>query len=312
MLPVVKYTVPTYMPVGPVNIYLISNSPYTLIDAGPNNPTAQQMIVEDLKSRGILPKVERIILTHGHGDHASLTATLQGLTGAAVWIHDLEFQKVRQGYWTAGKELLSKFGLTGSEFQQLSSDFDVRIRHEYSLSIPHVNLLSGGESFSFADFKLTVIHTPGHSPGGICLYEESSGTLFSGDVLLPKITPNSVLESDARGNWLPTARAYLCSLETILNFDLKYVYPGHGLPFRNGANEADRILTNYRARMAELNSVLEPGLQPIRSVAQKLYPKAQGFELFLAISKIIGLVDLLSDHTHVSLLEQDGLIMVKN
>lgn len=309
-MPITKYTLPTYQPVGPVNVYLVLNPPYTLIDAGPNNPTAQSILIEDLQAKGFIDKLERIILTHAHNDHAGLADTMLKLTGAEIWIHELELNNAQNGYWMKAKEMLSKFGLSGNELRYLIKEFENRIRQHQNLIIPNANILRGGEKFVFKDFELTVLHLPGHSPGGICLYDEHSGTLFSGDLVLPNITPNALMELDDNGNCVPMARPLLNSLETLMRYDLNYVYPGHGQPFPNGESEARRIISNYQSKMAELDFLLSPGLQSIYTVAQKLYPNVTGFEFYLAISKTMGLVDLLALNGQVSFLERNGEIWI--
>jgi hydroxyacylglutathione hydrolase len=86
-------------------------------------------------------EIEAIVNTHGHGDHTAGNAELKSLTGAKIIIHALD----ASGYPTA----------------------DVLLKDENTLQL-------GGITFD-------VIHTPGHTPGGICLHAQ--GNLFTGDTL---------------------------------------------------------------------------------------------------------------------------------
>lgn len=86
-------------------------------------------------------EIETIVNTHAHGDHTAGNAELKSLTGAKIIIHALD----AAGYPTA----------------------DVLLKDENTLQL-------GGITFD-------VIHTPGHTPGGICLHAQ--GNLFTGDTL---------------------------------------------------------------------------------------------------------------------------------
>ena len=86
-------------------------------------------------------KIETIVNTHAHGDHTAGNSKLKAITGAKIIIHALD----ADGYPKA----------------------DV--------------LLSDDQSLQLGEINFDVIHTPGHTPGGICLHAE--GNLFTGDTL---------------------------------------------------------------------------------------------------------------------------------
>jgi glyoxylase-like metal-dependent hydrolase (beta-lactamase superfamily II) len=120
-----------------------------------------------------------IVNTHTHGDHTAGNAALKALTGAAIVLHEDE----AAGYPGA----------------------DVRLRNEKTLTL-------GGITFD-------VIHTPGHSPGGICLYAE--GNLFTGDTLFVGDSGRT----DLPGGHRPTLGASIRRLMTLP--DDTVVWPGH-------------------------------------------------------------------------------------
>jgi glyoxylase-like metal-dependent hydrolase (beta-lactamase superfamily II) len=75
---------------------------------------------------------------------------------------------------------------------------------------------------------LTVIHTPGHTPGSICLYHEGEEVLISGDTVF---THGSFGRYDLPGGNLPSLRD---SLRKLSGRAVRGVYPGHGEPLREG------------------------------------------------------------------------------
>lgn len=102
--------------------------------------------------------VKKIILTHGHYDHVGAVNELKKATGAIVISHEEE------------KELILNPDLSLARY--ISPDF----------SIPQVDsYVKEGDVISAGNLSLTVMHTPGHTQGGMCLY--GHGILFSGDTV---------------------------------------------------------------------------------------------------------------------------------
>ncbi len=84
---------------------------------------------------------------------------------------------------------------------------------------PATQLLADGEGIDLGDRHLTVIHTPGHSPGSISLWEEASGVLFSGDAVY-----DGPLVDD---NYHSDADAYIATMERLLSIPARVVHGGH-------------------------------------------------------------------------------------
>jgi len=93
--------------------------------------------------------VKAVVATHGHNDHINVAAELAAATGAPVLIHPDDLM-----LW-----------------QVVNPDREPD------------GLLHEGDVLTAGGVSLRVLHTPGHSPGGCCLYDEADGVLFSGDTL---------------------------------------------------------------------------------------------------------------------------------
>ncbi len=95
-------------------------------------------------------------------------------------------------------------------------------------SLPFINIPKNakplvGQHFDFGPFHFNIIHTPGHTPGSMCLFEEKSGFLFSGDT---KFADGGCGRTDLGG---PGAEEHMAeSLQVLESVEWKMLCPGHG------------------------------------------------------------------------------------
>lgn len=142
--------------------------------------------------------VRYIINTHGHSDHIGANRAIKGVSGAKILIHRDDASML-----THPQENLS---LLWS--QEITSP-------------PADRLLEGGEKIRLDGISWKVIHTPGHSPGGISLLGDN--WLFSGDTLFAGSVGRTDLPGSSREVLLESIRKKILTLD-----DQVIVYPGHG------------------------------------------------------------------------------------
>ncbi len=163
-----------------------------VIDPGINDPA----IADFIRTHHL--QVMSIINTHGHADHIAGNTDLNRAFHCPVWIHE------------ADQEALVDPRLN------LSASFGIPV-----VSIPAARGLVDGETINLGGNTLQVLHTPGHSPGSICLL--SAHWLISGDTLFYQ----SVGRTDLPGGDSTLLKESLVRKILPLHGDLK-VYPGHG------------------------------------------------------------------------------------
>jgi len=145
--------------------------------------------------------IAAILLTHCHFDHTMGAAELRDYTGAPVMIHNLEQNWVDDPEYNGVKYFMMA---SGTRFPKPDK------------------VMHNGDVIEFGDSSLTVMHTPGHSPGSCCFV--SGDVIFSGDTLFQV----SVGRTDLPGGNSRHLRESLSRL-TAMDDDCK-VYPGHGSP----------------------------------------------------------------------------------
>jgi hydroxyacylglutathione hydrolase len=141
--------------------------------------------------------IKHIVLTHGHIDHISGVKGVREATGAALCIHADDRQFIQE------KPIRSTFGASYP-----------------SLSAPE-RLLQGGDSVDVGDLHFMVLHTPGHTPGGICLM--GHGVVFSGDTLFNYGIGRTDFPGGSTSQLMNSIHTKLMILP-----DNTAVYPGHG------------------------------------------------------------------------------------
>ena len=176
------------------NVYLVMDEIPVVIDTG----MVPEPTIRNIKKYIDPQDIELIILTHSHHDHSGGLPMIKEITGAKVLIHEEE-----AGF--LGDDLATVAYLFGQPAPEIKAD----------------GTLSEGDVVDLGEWKLEVMHTPGHSPGGICLYEPKAKVLFSGDTVFPQ-------GNIGRTDLFAGCNADLIeSIERLTGLDVQVLYPGH-------------------------------------------------------------------------------------
>jgi glyoxylase-like metal-dependent hydrolase (beta-lactamase superfamily II) len=114
-------------------------------------------------------------------------------------------------------------------------------------------LLEHGELVPLPGRRVRAVWTPGHTPGHLCLHEESENLLLTGDHVLPRISPNIGLQSNFAE---PPLAAYLRSLELIAAYDQAEALPAHEYRFAGLATRVKMLLAHHERRCDEVLAIL--------------------------------------------------------
>jgi glyoxylase-like metal-dependent hydrolase (beta-lactamase superfamily II) len=158
------------------------------------------------------------------------------------------------------EQMLADHGMYGAELENASTGLRDWMPVMPSIAEPTTRL-QGGERFAADGRAWEVIHTPGHSPGHVCLWSAADRILLSGDHLLPAITSPVTFE---RGFERDPMSSYLDSLRRVAALAPALVLPGHGDPFPDGSRRAAAVERTKRRRLEQVWRIIEAEERPYR------------------------------------------------
>lgn len=173
----------------------------TVVDPGMSSDSGARELLDYFSREDLAP--DAILLTHGHFDHVWGVERLLELYPVPVYMHP------------ADKGLLADGSTAFPGAQSIKM-----LRHSFSTED-----VADGDVISTAGVDWKVIHTPGHTPGGVCYWSEENGVLLSGDTLFA----GSIGRTDLQGGDYDVLMASI--KEKLLNLPGDTdVIPGHGQP----------------------------------------------------------------------------------
>lgn len=184
--------------VGPfaANAYVVAcdrTGETMIVDPGGEIPRVLGLVQPD-------QRVSRLVCTHGHIDHVAGAVEAKAATGAPVWLHASD-----EGWLEALPRQAEMFGFEPVE----------------APAIDHRPV--DGETFRVGASEGRVVHTPGHSPGSLCLFFPDERLLFTGDTLFA----GSVGRTDLPGGDFDALHASIRDKLFPLGDDVRF-HPGHG------------------------------------------------------------------------------------
>ncbi|MBI3651404.1 MAG: MBL fold metallo-hydrolase [Acidobacteria bacterium] len=296
-----RISVPTPFYVGPVNVYLIQEDPLTLIDVGPRTDEAIAALRAGLSRLGHrLADIKRIIITHAHADHYGLAKTVVEECGAPVLIHSWDAPAVLPNSdFTAYRNLLIAAGVPHDTIDKMESG-QARFSG-WAHPLDGVETVEDEAEIQFEHESLTVVHTPGHTPGSISLARLSNRMIFSSDTVLKNITPNPVLSPDPvdQKKRFQSLGEYLVSLARLRSFAPTLIRGGHGDDVTDFDEHFNRLYRHTQARQAKLLGLLPRRGATAWEASENLFPTAQGYHKFLALSETVAHLDFAASENKV-------------
>ncbi|MEU6891970.1 MBL fold metallo-hydrolase [Streptomyces sp. NPDC046557] len=252
-----------------------------LIDTGWDDPESWDTLVAGLAALGTaVTDLHGVVITHHHPDHHGLSGRVRDVSGAWIAMHAADTEVVvrtrsaEPGVWYGYmSEKLAAAGAPEEHIAPLRAALAggrLRTLPGLRAAVPDREIVPG-ELLPLAGRALRTIWTPGHTPGHVCLHLEEThpdnlpgnGRLFSGDHLLPGISPHIGLYEDPQDERITDPLGdYLASLERVGRLRPAEVLPAHQHPFTDAPARVRELLAHHEERLAGLRELLAEPLTP--------------------------------------------------
>ena len=291
-----------------VNAYVVSGDKgLTLIDCGVDSPEGWDLLESGLAALGHeVSDITQLVCTHLHVDHMAMAARFVATTGAAFVMHDDAGAGLADyNDWSraVGRQaaLAARHGIPEGSLAEIG---EVLPRPEWaSEGIPPSQTVADGDLIEVDDGRsFEVLHTPGHEPAHICLVDSRTGVMFSGDHVLPRITPVVVYDPD--GDRLGT---YIESLQRIENLSVGLTYPAHGVIIEQGSLRARQIILHHERRLGGVAQELRRGPKTAWDIMEAIFrPNLVAFERRLAFSETLAHLAHLEHRGEATSFDEEG------
>ncbi len=244
-------------PLKELNSYFISGSDHNLlIDTGFNMKKCYDILTKGLESLHADMSKTDLFLTHLHSDHCGLAPAI-AKGGRHVYISETDLKYLNDdAYITkAWNAIYDRMCASGVTDRQRDAMFDFNPSIEYAPGTDRIvyDSVRDGDEIDVGGYHFRCISTPGHTPGEMCLWEESRRILILGDHILFDITPNITAWPDVEDS----LGDYLESLHLVEGMDVGLALPGH------------REIGEFRPRIGELYRHHENRLEECREALRK-------------------------------------------
>ncbi|MFQ3536728.1 MAG: MBL fold metallo-hydrolase [Aggregatilineales bacterium] len=309
--------VPTPFPVGDVFAYLALGgdaSPLTLIDCGVRTDEARIALQAGLAACGVsFRDIERVIITHHHTDHIGFAAEIAAESGAEVWAHRLctawleQPEAARRAFDAYMKPIFSEGGVPEDVIKGI--ELVSAYLGSFAQPVAVWRTLAEGDQLELLGKVWRVYHTPGHAGDLICLYQPETQVLLSSDHLLRDISSNPLLEPPEAPDEPRPRRLldYLDSLRRIAQLDIRIAYPGHGAPVTAVAQLVEARFAMHARRAEHLRELCAEQPRSLYALMRAMFPRLRQPETFLALSEVLGHLDLLARDGKVMAEQSDGV-----
>ena len=259
------FRIPVFLPDSPLkelNSYLIKDPERSLlIDTGFRLDACLKALLAGLDELGEDPQAVDIFLTHMHSDHAGLAADIIG-EERHIFISDKDCKVLaskNEQEKLVVVTLAERFRVSGMPafITDSMNKINPAIAYSPKTGATQYTSMHDGDIIRAGGYEFRCILTPGHTPGHMCLWDEASGIMLTGDHVLFDITPNITAWTYVEDSLAD----YLSSLRMISAYPVRTALPGHR---KTGDfhKRVEELLQHHEIRLSEIERIISesPGL----------------------------------------------------
>ncbi|MGB7860980.1 MAG: MBL fold metallo-hydrolase [Acidimicrobiia bacterium] len=296
-----------------VNTYAIeSNGGLLLIDCGTDWEPGREALKDGFNRLGLEESaVHTLLVSHLHLDHVGMSARLVREWGCRFVMHERAAKLVdvyndTPGYNSRLRQLATTHGVPDSKIEETT----VTVRPDYMPLIEAPDhTVKDGDLIDLGDSRsLEIVHTPGHEPAHICARDSRSGILFSGDHILPRISP--VIMYDV---WMEDPLGdYMRSLQKLIGLNVGLTYPAHGTLIDRGDERARQILLHHDRRLLDMAELVREAETTAWAVMTKSFrPNLDALQSRLAFLETISHLEHLRISGRIRETTREGAVIYR-
>lgn len=224
---------PTVPPAAYTNCFFIGQRDFYILDPGPVDPEEQDYLCRALEARIQEGKKPLgILVSHYHHDHIGAVETLRERFSLEVYSHPS----------------------TVTHLEAKGMKMDV-----------HHFLKEGQKLPGIPEGPLEVLYTPGHSPDHCCFFLREGSLLFGGDMV--STLSSVIIPPPPKGD----LRAYMASLDRLLQLNPRWLFPSHGPPTAQGTKKIEGYIRHRQQREVQLMAAIEEGNRRVEDLLMAIY-----------------------------------------
>jgi glyoxylase-like metal-dependent hydrolase (beta-lactamase superfamily II) len=296
-----RIVIGTPWPVGPVNVFVLDDDPFTLIDTGQRSEAARAELEAGFAAIGrSVEDLERIVVTHQHIDHCGLAGALVERSGAElcaldplhVWLARFPVSLDEEDAFAT--TILRAHGVISARAERGNH----RGGNGFGDPTTVTRRLRDGDVLEFAGRSLRVLARPGHSPYDTAFHDEASGTLFGGDHVLnwpstPVLAP--FVAAETRAGRPRLFKQYLASLRATHALEATSILAGHGEAVEDPTTTIAERLARYARIVDSTAAAVTPEPRTAAAIAAQIKGALPDRTAFFVLCEILGYLDELID-----------------
>ncbi|MER6667552.1 MBL fold metallo-hydrolase [Amycolatopsis japonica] len=302
-----------------VNVYVVTDGTrLVLVDSGWALESARERLSRGLKALGAdLGDIDEFLITHVHRDHYTLAVELRREFGGKLGLGKREEPSLVRSGDPDRLPMEAQVGLlrrcaADPVVEELAKAFGgIRHTEAHLWELPDEWLVPGKRTI-VPGREFDVVHTPGHTDGHVVFVDDEAGLVFSGDHVLPHITPSIGFQP------VPTELPlsdYLDSLRLVREMPDRRMLPAHGPVTDSVHARVDALLEHHRDRLEVMGAEITADVTTAYEVALRLgwtrkrrkLPDMDPFNQMLAVLETGSHLDLLVAQGKLTSAETDGV-----
>jgi glyoxylase-like metal-dependent hydrolase (beta-lactamase superfamily II) len=292
-----------------VNSYILeADDGLVVIDVGVDDDLSWQAFTGGLVLLGYRPEdVDVLVGSHLHVDHVGMASRVVDALGPDFVMHRSALERLPgyddfDGFFRRMEVMARRHGVTPDELAEVTHP-EPRPAWWPAGAEPNHPVDDGDTIRLSGDRRLAVVHTPGHDASHIVLADSKTGVVFSGDHVLPRITP-VVLNDDDGGDSLGAFMDSLTRCQTLMS---GLTLPAHGAPIERGGERARQLRLHHQRRLRDVEDALHVPATAWAVTKNVFAPHLVGIDARLALRETLAHLIHLELTGRVRRFEQGGV-----